>query len=186
MCTGPDQIQYGARSSESKPRVRRPAKRLPRGRGDVREQLLGVGGGLGGGVGVREPPARVQQLAQHGRHVLDAIARLPIGNKGKGVGPSGSALTTPGQAAEPTGPRSGARTPVVRYLFISPTPGAAAGAEAPLALSEGEHVATFEPAALRHAATARRRRRAAAAESAAAGPRAASASVRAARPDRLR
>ena len=49
----------------------------------MREQLLGVGGGLGGGVGVREPPARVQQLAQHGRHVLDAIARLPIGNKGR-------------------------------------------------------------------------------------------------------
>ena len=49
----------------------------------MREQLLGVGGGLGGGVGVREPPACVQQLAQHGRHVLDAIARLPIGNKGR-------------------------------------------------------------------------------------------------------
>ena len=87
----------------------------------MREQLLGVGGGLGGGVGVREPPARVQQLAQHGRHVLDAIAHLPIGNKGKGVGPSGSALTTPGQAAEPTELRSGASTPVVRYLFITPT-----------------------------------------------------------------
>ena len=76
-------MQYGARSSESKPRVRRPAKRLARGRGDVREQLLGVGGGLGGGVGVREPPARVQQLAQHGRHALDATARLAVGNKGR-------------------------------------------------------------------------------------------------------
>ena len=69
---------YGTRCaySASKPRVRRPAKRLPRRRNDVREQLLGVGGGLG--VGVREPPTRVQQLTQHGWYVLVALARLLI------------------------------------------------------------------------------------------------------------
>ena len=60
----------------SKPRVRRPAERLARGRGDVREQLLGVGAGLG--VGVCEPPARAEQLAQHGRHVPVALTRATL------------------------------------------------------------------------------------------------------------
>ena len=58
----------------------------------MREQLLGVGGGLG--VGVREPPTRVQQLTQHGWHVLVALARLLIERSGS----FGSVLTTPTEA----------------------------------------------------------------------------------------
>ena len=42
----------------------------------MREQLLGVGAGLG--VGVCEPPARAEQLAQHGRHVPVALTRATL------------------------------------------------------------------------------------------------------------
>ena len=53
----------------------------------MREQLLGVGGGLG--VGVRESSTRVQQLTQHGRHVLVALARLLIERSRSKVGALG-------------------------------------------------------------------------------------------------